>query len=421
MRSRLLPVMLVLLCCAALQAGDWPQWRGPNRDGVAQGERVTTTWPLKTLWKKEDIGKSISGLVVSRDVLVLHYREGGQEVVRALDAASGADLWKHAYDQPLPAKMGRGYGDCPRSTPAIADGVVYTLGYAGKLYAADLKTGRVLWHRDLFADFKHDRVAVKDLNFGVTASPLVTDGKVFIPQGTWAKWRMLAIDAKTGKDTWKALEKRGPAYSSCYASPILFRSGDARVVFCESRFFSIPDGTVLGRTAGPTGVATPVQIDDMILQVHGPANAQTVPNGGLHKVSLKDGKFAVKEVWRSTVLGIADSTAVVRDGHVYAHLRGRGDPGKRGFKCVELLTGKEKWCRTKDIDRNYVSLILIGEQILLTTHRGELILIDATPDGYHERARMKPLGKTYVHPAIANGTLYLRDDQQLMCLDLGGH
>ena len=177
-------------------SADWPQWRGPNRDSV-YNDRLTLNWPPKVLWRKADIGKSLSGIVVADGTLILHYRQDGQEVVRALDASSGNDLWKQAYDQPLPDEAGRGYGNWPRSTPAITGGLVYTLGYAGKLYATELKTGKVAWNVDTFAEFKHNKQNVQALNFGVTASPLVAGGKVFIPQGTWAKWRMVALDAKS--------------------------------------------------------------------------------------------------------------------------------------------------------------------------------------------------------------------------------
>lgn len=413
-------ILLLLLLAPCARADDWPQWRGPNRDGLPRGAAITTQWPLKVLWRKGGIGKSTSGIVAADGILVLHYRRGEQEVVRGFDAATGNDLWKHAYDQPLPPKMGRGYGNWPRSTPAIADGMVYTLGYAGKLHCTELKTGKVVWSKDMFVDFKHDKANVKSLNFGVTSSPLVMDGKVFIPQGTWAKWLMIACDAKTGDVVWKAMENRAPRYSSCYPSPIGFNLEGRRLVFFifggKGTFFSPASGEIVGTFPQRGGTASPVQSGDMLLQVHGPANAQTKPIGGVHRIAMTGGKPAATPLWQSTVLGVTDCTPVVHEGHIYGQIRQRG----KGLKCVELATGKEKWNQEQGIHPAYCSVILVGDKLLMLMHNGELVLAEATPEGYREWARTKMLGATYSHPAISDGRLYLRDDRELVCLDLMG-
>jgi len=411
-------VTALTLAAGTLFSADWPQWRGPNRDGVCP-EPFAITWPPKVLWKKTDIGRSFSGIVLAEGVLVLHYREGEQEVVRALDASSGDDLWKHAYDEPLPKDAGRGYGNWPRSTPAVVGDLVYTLGYAGKLYATELKTGKVVWNVDTFAEFKHDKQNVLALNFGVTVSPLVADGKVIIPQGTWAKWLLLAFDAKSGAVAWKALENRRPTYSGCYSSPMPFRIDTLHLAAFEGYIFSPADGTIQVRHLA-VGIATPVVSGDVLIQACGPVNAETIPYTVAYKLTAKDGKVEAPELWKNEVLGRSDSSGVVYQGHLYAQVSDRAKPAVRGLKCVEISTGKEVWCEKGSYGTYYGSLILVGDKLLVLMENGELTLVDASPEGYKERGRMKVAGKTWSHPALASGRLYVRDDKELVCLDLSG-
>jgi outer membrane protein assembly factor BamB len=409
-------VAALALAAGSLFSADWPQWRGPNRDSV-YNDRLTLNWPPKVLWRKADIGKSLSGIVVADGTLILHYRQDGQEVVRALDASSGNDLWKQAYDQPLPDEAGRGYGNWPRSTPAITGGLVYTLGYAGKLYATELKTGKVAWNVDTFAEFKHNKQNVQALNFGVTASPLVAGGKVFIPQGTWAKWRMVALDAKSGAVAWTALENRQPSYSASYSSPMPFRIGKMDLVACDGCIFSPADGTVYSRRLAG-GIATPVVSEDVMVQSCGPVNNETTPYTLAYKLAVKDDKAEASRLWKNEVLGRCDSTAVVYQGHLYAQVSDLAKPSPKGLKCVELATGKEVWCEKKSYDDYYGAIILVGDKLLVLMENGELTLVDASPAGYNERGRMKVAGKTMSHPALANGRLYVRDDKELVCLDM---
>jgi outer membrane protein assembly factor BamB len=377
------------------------------------------TWPPKVLWKKTGIGRSISGIVVSNGVLVLHYREGEQEVIRGLDGSSGNDLWKHAYDQPLPKDAGRGYGNWPRSTPAVAGGLVYTHGFAGKLYCTDLKTGTVVWSKDWLAEFKHGEKPFTAWGFGSCSSPAVVDGKVLVMADEWAKWRILAFDAANGDLAWKAVEYRGGGYHSGYASPMPLRIDTTQLVAWHGCLFSPADGTIhVRKLAG--GIATPVVSGDVLVQACGPVNGETIPYTVAYKLAVKDGKVEAAELWKNEVLGRSDSTGVVYQGHLYAQVSDRAKPSPRGLKCVELATGKEVWCEKGNYGAYYGSLILVGDKLLVLMQNGELTLVDANPEGYKERGRMKVVGKTWCHPALANRRLYVRDDKELVCLKLTG-
>src|SRR5829696_4448180 len=228
----------------AVATAEWPQWRGPNRDGLAAGVNAPSAWPkeLKPLWKVT-VGVGHASPVVSGGVVYQHARQGEEEVLLALDASTGKELWRAgAVPAPYtvnPAASGHGKG--PKSTPVVASGRVYTLGIAGLLSAHDAKTGRLLWRKE----FSKQYPTTSPL-YGTAMSPVVVGDLLIAHVGGHDKGALTAFDAATGAVKW-SYDADGPAYSS----PVLLTAGGERqaVTFTQKELVAVSAATGSSRCA----------------------------------------------------------------------------------------------------------------------------------------------------------------------------
>jgi outer membrane protein assembly factor BamB len=386
-------------------AYDWPQFLGPERNGVYRGPALAETWGASgpaVVWRKE-IGQGLSGPVVAQNRLILFHRVSDQEVVEAFDARTGTSQWRYAY--PTSYRDDFGFDEGPRAVPVVVDGVVYTFGAEGQLHALDLATGRRIWSEDT-----KRRFGVPKGFFGAAGSPLVEDGRVLANVGG-KNAGIVAFDAKTGKVLWTATDDEA-SYSSAVGAAI----GGRRYAIFLTRNGLVGVDPVTGalqfqrrwraRLAASVNVATPLVVGDLIF-----ISAEYGPGAAALRV---EGSKLI-DLWASDeVLSNHYATSVYHDGYLYGfHGRQEYNPS---FRAVELRTGKVRW--SQDRFRGG-SVSLVGDRLLILRETGELILAAASPDGFKPFARAQVLPPTLrAYPALSDGFLYVRNDNTLVCLDL---
>ena len=386
-------------------AQDWPQYLGPARDGVYAGPALAETWPSdgpSVSWRRT-VGQGFSGPVVAGDRVILFHRLANEEIVEAFDAANGAPRWRHAY--PTTYRDDFGFDEGPRAVPVVAAGVVYTFGAQGQLHAIDLASGKSLWSEDTMGRF-----SVAKAWFGAAGSPLVENGRVIANVGG-PEAGIVAFDAKTGKQLWTATEDE-----ASYSSPVGATFDGQRLAVFLTRAGLVGLDPVNGREqfrrpwrarmAASVNAATPLVIGDLIF-----VSAQYGPGAGVLRV---DGS-TLTELWTSDeVLSNHYATSVHLDGYLYG-FHGRQEFGP-SFRAVGLRTGKVMW---NEEQFRGGSVTLAGNRLVILREGGELVLADASPDAFRPIARAQVLPATIrAFPALADGILYVRNENTLVALDL---
>ncbi len=386
-----------------LGAADWPQFLGPTRNAVSAETGLAKSWPAKgppVVWERE-VGEGFSAPVVSGGTLVLFHRVGDEEVVEALDAASGKARWKYGYATKYADPYGKGNG--PRSTPLVAAGKVYVLGAEGMLHCLDLKDGKMVWEKSLAKDYEP-----KPGFFGVGTSPLVEGDLLLLNVGARGAG-IVAFDKNTGKEVWKATDDE-----ASYSSPVAATIDGVRHVIFFTRTGLVDldpkDGKVRSskrwrsRMEASVNAAAPLVIGNRVFLT------SSYDTGA---VLLRVAKDGVEEVWSGKKsLSSHYNTPVEKDGYLYG-IDGRQEAGAR-LRCVELKTGEVKWEKE---GFGCASMILADGQIIALTEDGDLVLIDPTPEGYREKSRAAVLRATpcRAEMALADGRLYGRDGKKLVC------
>ena len=406
MRPLTLCLLLLMLAVGAVAAAtDWPQFLGPERNGVYRGPVLAETWGAggpRVVWRRS-VGQGLSGPVVADDHVVIFHRVGDREVVEALDARTGARQWEYGY--PTSYRDDFGFDEGPRAVPVVADGVVYTFGAEGELHAVNLATGQAIWSEETARRF-----GVSKGFFGAAGSPLVEDGRVLANIGGESAG-IVAFDATTGKVLWTATDDEA-SYSSGVGATI----GGRRyaVFFTRNGLLGLDPvkGSVQfsqrwrARMAASVNAATPLVVDDLIF-----VSAEYGPGAGV----LRWDGSKLTQLWASNeVLSNHYATSVYHDGYLYGY-HGRQEFGP-SFRAVELRTGKVVWSQE---GFRAGSVTLVGDRLLILREGGELILAEASPDAFRPMARAQILPATVrAYPALADGFLYLRNDDTLVCLDL---
>ena len=398
-------VLVALFLTTTLAARDWPQFLGPARSGIYAGAPLNEKWPAggpRVLWRKQ-IGQGLSGPVVAGKRLILFHRVGDREIVESLDALSGAPQWQHAY--PTSYRDDFGFDEGPRAVPVAADGVVYTYGAEGKLYAVDLSTGKPLWSVDAMRQFD-----VAKGFFGAAGSPLVEDGRVIANVGG-EKGGIVAFDARTGKVMWTATTDAA-SYSSGVAATILGR---------RYAVFLTRDGLIgldpasgqvrfqrpwRARQAASVNAATPIVVGNSIF-----VSAEYGPGAGV----LRFDGTKLADLWLSDdVLSNHYATSVFHQGTLYG-FHGRQEFGPV-FRAVDFETGKVLWSTERF---GAGSVTLAGNRLVIVRESGELVIAAASPKSFHQIASARILPATVrAYPALADGVMYVRNDDTLLAVDL---
>ena len=386
-------------------ANDWPQYLGPSRNGVYAGPALADAWGAngpKAVWRKQ-VGQGFAGPAVVGNRVILFHRVGNEEVLESLDAATGDAVWRYAY--PTRYRDDFGFDEGPRAVPVVADGVIYTFGAEGQLHAVDLAKGTRLWSEDTMKRF-----GVPKGFFGAAGSPLVEGGRVIANVGG-DKAGIVAFEAKTGKVLWSATDDDA-SYSSGVAATIgghrlgVFLTRDSLVGLDPASGMVQFQRRWRARIAASVNAATPIIVGDEIF-----VSAQYGPGAGVLRVNGSQ----LTDVWTSDdVLSNHYATSVFYNGYLYG-FHGRQEFGP-SFRAVEFETGTVKWSQEQF---RAGSVLLAGDRLLITREGGELILASASPQAFKPIARAQILqGVVRPYPALADGLLYVRNENTLVCLDL---
>lgn len=401
-----LTIAALVLASAAL-ASDWPQYRGPSHDGSSPEMGLVKNWPKsgpKVLWKVPT-GLGFAAISISGDRGFCFVERNAQEVAVCFDAANGKDVWAVAIDKSITDRQG---GDGPRSTPAIDGDNVYILGTHLKILCLNKADGAIVWQHDLKKEF-----GGKEIGWGSAASPLVEGNLVFACGGGGNEQSLLAFNKKTGSLVWKA-ENDKLTHATPVPATIL---GTRQVIYLtQSGLVSVvpESGKVLWRYSFPYKTSTassPIVAGEIVY-----CAAAYGVGAGACKVFKTDAGFTAGEIWRVAGGEMQNhwTTPVYHDGYVYGLYK---EPSS--LRCIEIATGKEMWSQGGFGWQG--ATILVDGHVLVQDNKGALVLVEATPKGYHEVARTQPLsGKCWTMPAISNGHVFARSDHEMVCLDLSG-
>ncbi len=390
--------------------GDWPQYRGPGRDGVAADAAIRTDWnesPPRFVWGPQPIGLGWSSFAVVGDHLFTQEQRGEDETVVCYDATNGKQLWVHVDVARFSEPLG---GDGPRGTPTISDGRLYALGATGLLNCLDAASGKPIWQRDVLAD-AGDGTRVANIDWGMAGSPPVWEGMVFAVPGGKQGREVIAYDIANGDIVWAA----GDGTAS-YASPRVEMIGGVPqllVLDADSLKSFDPSSGKLLWTFGPWTNQPKVNASQPIVRKDRVFLSSGYTIGSVLLQVSKDGdeSWKVTETWRNdNEFKLKFNDAVYHDGYLYGLDEGI-------LACYEFETGERQWKKGR---YGYGQVILLGDMLVILAEDGTLAAVPATPKQFEELARVPVIeGKTWNHPAFARGKLFVRNDREAACLDIG--
>ena len=395
---------VILLSMGYVFAQDWPQWRGPNRDGKVIGFTEPKEWPNElTLKWKTTVGLGDSTPALLGNKLYVFTRQGEEEVILCLDAQSGKELWKDKYAaMAVTGPPSRHPG--PRSSPAVADGKVVTIGVGGVLSCLDAATGKVLWRKDPFP-----KVVPQ---FFTAMSPIIIEGMAIAHLGGKDNGAIIAYDLDTGNPKWQWTEE-GPEYAS---PSLLIVEGTTQIVTLTEKSvvgIGVADGKLLWQLPfvperRAYNAATPIIDGQTVIYTGAGRGTKAV------KIEKQADGFVAKEIWSNAEVAPQFNTPVLKDGLLFG-LSNRGN-----LFCVNNQTGQTAWIDSTQTDRGgFAAIVDVGSVILALPSSSELIVIKPIDKEYTELARIKVSEKeTYAHPVIAGKRIFIKDEDSLSLLTI---
>jgi outer membrane protein assembly factor BamB len=392
-------VVVFSLSEVAAQSADWPQWRGPNRDGISKDTGLLKQWPENgppLVWKTTGAGNGYSSLAIAGSRLFTMGVRGGREYVLAFDVATGKEIWA----TPNGSVFNNDKGDGPRGTPTIDGNRLFALGGNGDLSCIETEAGRVVWTLNILQKF-----GGSNPRWGISESPLVIGEKVLVNAGG-PNASLVALNKKDGSVIWKT--QSDPAgYSS--AMPVQI-GGTTQIVFFTDRRavgVDLKDGQFLWsypRASNKTAnVATPVVRGNRVF-----LSSDYGTGAGL--IEIKDDGSA-QEVYFTREMRNHHSSSILIGDYLYGFSSGI-------LTAMRFDTGAVAW-RDRSVGKG--SLAYADGQLYALSENGVVGLIDATPTGYVERGRFRiPQDSlpTWTHPVVAGGRLYLRDQNTIYAFDV---
>jgi outer membrane protein assembly factor BamB len=380
----------------------WTDFLGPNRLGRYDQMPILTDWPaagLDKVWKQPIGGGYASFTIAAGRAYTIEQRRKN-EAITAYDVLTGRELWAYAYPAAFDEVLG---GPGPRATPVYHEGLLYSMGATGELVCLSASTGKVKWSKNILAD--ND---AQNIHWAMSASPLIVDDKVIVlPGGTSGK-SVVAYDKLTGKRIWSSMNDRAG-----YASPVLATLAGERqiVVFTGEHAAGLTvDGRVLWTfpwsTMNDINCVRPLIVGENSVMI---SSSYGVGAALIEIVKGPEG-YTTRTVWKNNQMKNKFSHSVLRDGFIY----GLDDAI---LACMDAKTGDLKW---KGGRYGFGQLLLAGDHLVVITEDGDLVLVEATADGHHEKARFSALsGKTWNVPAIDHGLLLVRNTTEMACFRIG--
>jgi outer membrane protein assembly factor BamB len=384
------------------QGGDWPQWRGPARDGyVARTEQIPDSLAnsLHPVWRKQ-IGGGFSSPVVCAGKLVYLDAQDGKEVAHLIEAASGTELWNVPYATVFEDEWGPG----PRSTPLMDADRIYVQSCNGEFRCLNLKDGKTLWGTSFEKKFQVPFLGSKAREGtasrrGNNGSAVISGSKIIVPVGSSNNASLACFDKASGKLIWSSQSDE-----AAYSSPVVVSmAGVEQVVFFSAQSLmgvELLSGKLLWRvplrTEARRHASTPVIHQDDVM-----VNSQTVGTICFHIRKAGD-QFFADQKWQNKEQKINISTPVYVKDHLYS--QGAGSY----MVCMDGATGNVLW-RQPGFGEKYTACLTDGNKVLAETSRGELVLIKANAARYEELGRTQICGETWSHPALADKKLFVRE------------
>ena len=411
---------------------DWPQWQGPNRDGVWNEQGIMDSFPAdgpKLVWKAE-VANGYSGPAVADGrVFIADFlrSEGddtpdpgkkseltGKERVTCLDAKTGEQIWQHEYD----CNYKLSYPNGPRVTPTVDGDHVYTLGAEGNLVCLAVADGNKVWSKDL-----KETYGMKEApHWGFSAHPLIDGDTLFCVVGGEGSVAV-AFDKKTGEEKWKALSAKGPGY--CPPTMIETAGKKQLLIWHPESLNSLnPESgevywSVAMKPAYDMSIIAPIKHGDFLFA--------TALQGTSILLKLDSDKPGVTEVWRGKGPHPDHNPPLIVDGHIF------GVDEKGHIRCFDLESGEKLWedmaAATNGRPANSTTgfVVLNGDKYFIATEQGDLIVAKMSPEGFEESGRfnmLEPTSRTsnrdvvWSHPAFANKCVFARNDKEIVCYSL---
>ena len=399
---RLIPLVVCALL-TTLHAQQWPQWRGPNRDGVVPAASVPAAWPEKpTLKWKQAVGEGYSSPVVAGGRVYVLSRKDPEEVVAAFDLASGKAIWSATYQSAFTKnKYAMSMAKGPFSTPLVSSGRLITLGTSAVLSSFDAATGELKWRKDWSKEIDTSRLFT-----GTAMSPIVDSGLLLVHVGDDDAGAFRALDPATGAEKW-TLAGHGPGY----ASPIVTVAGGTRqlVTMTDKAIVGvdIQAGRELWQIPFPDewneNIVTPVMAAD-VLVVSG-----TRKGTFGYRLEKNGAVWMPKQLWHNTDLPMYMSSPVADGPFIY----GFGSKRKGQLFCLDARTGTAAWT-TEGRGGTNAAIQSVGPNLVVLTTDGDLLVVNRSPDKYHELRRYKVAeSQTWAHPVVIGTDLVIRDADSL--------
>jgi outer membrane protein assembly factor BamB len=411
--QRFIPLLAVGALVTSAVAQDWPQWRGPGRDAKVAGFTPPKTWPKELAQKwKVTVGLGAAAPSLVGDKLFVFARQEGNEVTLCLDAATGKELWSDKVEAKAISGPANGHAG-PRSSPAVADGKVVTLGIHGTLSCFEAATGKKLWRKD---DFQGSVP-----RFFTSSSPIIVDGLCIAQLGGGNNGALVACDLATGEQKWK-----WAGDSPGYASPVLLTVGKTKLVVAETESKLVAIDAADGKLAWSAPFApqqrgynasTPVVDGQTLIYAGSGRGTKAV------KLEKEGDAVTAKELWSNTEKSVQFNSPVLRNGLLFSL------SATNEFFCINTADGKTAWSAPSGPaaagggrmrgSAGYGSILDAGSVLLALTPGSELIAFQPSEKEYAEVARIKVAGTpTYAHLVVSGNRLFVKDQDSLILLTI---
>ena len=394
-------VVLVMASAATVEA-QWPQWRGPNRDGVVAAANVPAAWPAKPTAKwTQKVGEGYSTPVVANGRVFVHSRQDPEEVVTALDLATGKPVWTARYSSAFNKnKYANEMSKGPFSTPLVSNGLVYTLGTSAVLSAFDEKSGALKWRKDWSKE-----IDTSKLFTGTAMSPIIDGGLLIVHVGDDSKGAFRAFDPQTGAEKW-SLPGHGPGYASPVSSGNSSASRKSSIITMTDKAVvgvETSTGKLLWQIPFPDewneNIVTPVMVKDLVI-ISG-----TRKGTFAYRLEAKTPSTVTPvQVWHNADVPMYMSSPVADGGFIYGFSNRR----KGQLFCVDAATGKVRWTTEGRAGTN-AALQIAGPNLVVLTTEGDLLVVRKNPDKYEELHRYSIAnGQTWAQPVLLKTGIVVR-------------